>query len=175
MELPEYFDSQAQAAAMLNMSIYDIKAAKAHGCPAFRGGRIRRREFEAWWKEQFEPPPSSETTEDEDEDWPRISNVVAWPYKVCRREMLFSLIDYLEKALKDEQITDEEFCAMGEKTLSFVIELGRIWDAPITEKQKARLQKKMTRVQEKLSRESEKPSVAQNGQGDGISEIGQGV
>jgi hypothetical protein len=161
MELPEYFDSQAQAAAMLNMSIYDIKAAKAHGCPAFHGGRIRRREFEAWWKEHFEPLPSSETTEDQ--DWPRVSNVVAWPYKAYRREMLFSLVEYLKKALKDNQITDEEFCAIGEKTIPLVIELGRIWNAPITEKQQARLQRKLTRVQETLSQEFGTPPFAGNG------------
>jgi len=49
MELPAYFDSQAQAAAMLNISVYEVKAAKAAGCPAFRGGgRIRGKEFVAW-------------------------------------------------------------------------------------------------------------------------------
>jgi hypothetical protein len=163
MELPEYFDSQAQAAAMLNMSIYDIKAAKARGCPAFRGGRIRRREFEIWWKEKFEPAPTSETSDDEEDDWPRIYNVVGWPYKACRREMLFSLIEYIEKALKDDQITGEGFCAMGEKTIPLVIELGRIWGAPITEKQQARLEKKLTRVQEKLSRKSRTPDSPESG------------
>ena len=53
MELPAYFDSQTQAAAMLNISVYDVKAAKAAGCPAFRGGgRIYRRELEEFLKKQ---------------------------------------------------------------------------------------------------------------------------
>ena len=145
---------------MLNMSIYDIKMAKAHGCPAFRGGRIRRREFQAWWREHFEPLPSSEITDGE--DWPQISNDVAWPYKAYRREMLFSLIEYIEKALKNNQITDEEFCAIGEKTIPLVIELGRIWNAPFTEKQQAGMRRKLTRVEEKLSEKLETSASGDN-------------
>jgi len=163
MDLPEYFDSQAQAAAMLGMSIYEIKAAKARGCLAFRGGRIRRKEFLEWLNEPADSPSGADVTDYEGDEWPRISNVVAWPYKACRREMLFSLIEYLEKALKDDQISNEEFCDMGEKTVPLVVELGRIWAAPITEKQQARLQKKLARVQEKRLQRVATPTPGENG------------
>ena len=67
MELPAYFDSQVQAAAMLNINVYDVKAAKAAGCPAFRGGgRIRSKEFVAWLKKrniERERQASEETDE----------------------------------------------------------------------------------------------------------------
>jgi hypothetical protein len=36
---PAYFDSQAAAAAALNIEIDDIREAKREGCPACRSGR----------------------------------------------------------------------------------------------------------------------------------------
>jgi hypothetical protein len=45
-ELPVYFDSQAQAAAMLKVDVYFLKELKAAGSKAFKpGGRIRRDEL----------------------------------------------------------------------------------------------------------------------------------
>lgn len=128
MDLPPYFDSQAQAAAMLGISIYEVKAAKAAGCLAFRGGRIRTKEFQAWLN-----TPYDYSTEDEDDDArPIISAFVDWR-KRWRREMLDSLMLYLQAALKEKEITAEQFCAIGAKTISLVIELGRVWDAGINE------------------------------------------
>ncbi len=42
---PDYYDSQASAAAALNISIYDLRDAKRDGCLAFRSGRVYRQEL----------------------------------------------------------------------------------------------------------------------------------
>ena len=47
-----YFDSQAQAAAVLKLDIYELREAKAAGCPAFRSGRVYRDELLAWLAEK---------------------------------------------------------------------------------------------------------------------------
>src|SRR5947208_11349859 len=45
---PAYFDSQAAAAAALNIEIDDIREAKREGCPAFRSGRVYGKELLSW-------------------------------------------------------------------------------------------------------------------------------
>ncbi len=50
-EIP-YFDSQASAAAILNIDLYKLRAAKRAGCPAFRSGRVYRQELLDWFEEQ---------------------------------------------------------------------------------------------------------------------------
>jgi hypothetical protein len=152
MDLPDYFDSQAQAAAMLNLSIYDVKAAKAEGCPAFHGGRIRRKEFQSWLK--IYRPYLCEDDDYDQDDRPFIGAPVDWKYKRCRRDMLGSLMEYLETALKEKQITSEQFCAIGEKTVPLVVELGQIWKVEFNEKQRAGLERKLARVKEKVSRKA---------------------
>jgi hypothetical protein len=125
MNLPEYFDSQAQAAAMLNLSVYDIKSAKAEGCPAFRGGRIRTKEFQTWLKLNR---PDLDRVE-----LPFVSATVDWQDKYSRREVLFSLNEYLETAFVEKQITLKQFCATCDQTVPLVIKLGRVWRAGIDE------------------------------------------
>jgi hypothetical protein len=49
---PAYFDSQAQAAAILNIDIFDLREAKAEGCPAFRSGRVYTAPLLAWFAEK---------------------------------------------------------------------------------------------------------------------------
>ena len=49
---PAYFDSQASAAAALKIDIYDLREAKAEGCPAFRSGRVYRKPLLAWFNEK---------------------------------------------------------------------------------------------------------------------------
>lgn len=46
---PAYFDSQAQAAAVLNIDIYKLRDAKREGCPAFRSGRVYHDELLDWF------------------------------------------------------------------------------------------------------------------------------
>src|SRR5438876_2330081 len=45
---PAYFDSQASAAAALEIDIYELREAKRQGCPAFRSGRVYRDELLTW-------------------------------------------------------------------------------------------------------------------------------
>ena len=45
---PAYFDSQAAAAAALNIELDDIREAKREGCPAFRSGRVYGKELLSW-------------------------------------------------------------------------------------------------------------------------------
>src|SRR5438045_9605394 len=52
MKRPAYFDSQASAAAVLGISIDNIRQAKAAGCRAFRSGRVYGDELVAWLEEQ---------------------------------------------------------------------------------------------------------------------------
>jgi hypothetical protein len=49
---PAYFDSQAQAAAILKIDISDLREAKAEGCPAFRSGRVYTAPLLAWFAEK---------------------------------------------------------------------------------------------------------------------------
>jgi hypothetical protein len=49
---PAYFDSQAQAAAALNIDIYKLREAKREGCAAFRGGRVYRDELLKWFADK---------------------------------------------------------------------------------------------------------------------------
>jgi len=128
MDLPAYFDSQAQAAAMLGISVYDVKSAKAAGCPAFRGGgRIRTREFQAWLKENR--ATRNACIRDLDEG-PSVN----WTDRSDRRTPLFELMDFLECALCEKQITLEQFCAIGDRTIPLVVKLSRVWDAGIDER-----------------------------------------
>ena len=48
MPLTEYFDSQAQAASALGESLDTLREAKRQGCPAFRSGRVYRKELIGW-------------------------------------------------------------------------------------------------------------------------------
>ena len=43
-----YFDSQASAAAVLKISIDEIRCAKRAGCPAFRSGRVYEKPLLRW-------------------------------------------------------------------------------------------------------------------------------
>jgi hypothetical protein len=49
---PAYFDSQAQAAAILEIDISELREAKAEGCPAFRSGRVYYAPLMAWRKQK---------------------------------------------------------------------------------------------------------------------------
>jgi hypothetical protein len=52
VKLPPYFDSQAQAAAILKIHISELREAKAEGCPAFRSGRVYTAPLLAWFGEK---------------------------------------------------------------------------------------------------------------------------
>ena len=50
--LPPYFDSQRSAAATLGIDIFELRKAKAEGCPAFRSGRVYTAPLLAWLAEK---------------------------------------------------------------------------------------------------------------------------
>jgi hypothetical protein len=131
VDLPAYFDSQAQAAATLGISIYDLKSAKAAGSQAFRaGGRIRTKELQAWLRDN-----RVSGTDGSNPSHVRLdeSPCVNWSDPADRRTPLFELMELLECALHEKQITVEQYCAIGDKTIPLVIKLGRAWDAGIDE------------------------------------------
>jgi hypothetical protein len=60
-----YFDNQAAAAAVLKLDVYELREAKAAGCPAFRSGRIYRDELLPWlveWRRQRAGQATSKST-----------------------------------------------------------------------------------------------------------------
>ncbi len=50
--MPEYFDSQASAAASLGIDIDKIREAKRAGCKAFRSGRVYQTALLEWFEEK---------------------------------------------------------------------------------------------------------------------------
>lgn len=46
--LPQFFDSQQQAASLLGLDVYQLKQWKADGCRAFKHGRVYRYELLEW-------------------------------------------------------------------------------------------------------------------------------
>jgi hypothetical protein len=49
MNEPAYYDSQASAAAALQLEVYTLRDAKRDGCPAFRSGRVYRGPLLEWF------------------------------------------------------------------------------------------------------------------------------
>jgi hypothetical protein len=60
---PAYFDSQAQAAAILKIDISELREAKAEGCPAFRSGRVYIAPLLAWLADKRRQSPEIAKTE----------------------------------------------------------------------------------------------------------------
>ena len=60
-----YFDTQAQAASVLKLDVYELREAKAAGCPAFRSGRVYAGELLPWlveWRRQRAAQSNSKST-----------------------------------------------------------------------------------------------------------------
>jgi hypothetical protein len=124
-DLPAYFDSQAQAAAMLGLDIYELKEAKAAGCTAFKGGgRIRRDELLKW----LEKHPSRKSRSHPEESNDEIVSAKDWEN---RRDILFGITDFLHAAYVDKRIDLAKYSELGEQTVELVIQLGKVWDVEI--------------------------------------------
>jgi hypothetical protein len=123
-----YFDSQASAAAILNLDIYELRDAKAAGCPAFRSGRVYRDELLRWLKKHR----SSRSKPDAfGFDEPEFLGVeLDWEN---RRELLFVLGDFLDCLFADGVLSAGEYLRLGDKTIPLIIEIGRVWNAEIDE------------------------------------------
>jgi hypothetical protein len=125
---PAYFDSQAQAAAILKIDISELREAKARGCPAFRSGRVYRDELLRWLKEhRFSRTKPDAFGLDEPEflgvelDWEN------------RRELLFVLNEFLDCLFADGVLSGADYRKLGDKTIPLIIEIGRVWNAEIDE------------------------------------------
>jgi hypothetical protein len=60
-----YFDNQAAAAAVLKLDVYELREAKAAGCPAFRSGRVYPDVLLPWlaeWRRQRAAQAKSKST-----------------------------------------------------------------------------------------------------------------
>jgi hypothetical protein len=130
MDVPTYFDSQAQAAGMLGVDVYTLKEAKAAGCPAFKGGgRIRRDELLTWLKQNRESKivagaASGAAKEDSigSHSWDR------------RRQFLFDIMEFIDEARLKGTINSKEFKRITKATVPLVIKLGAVWKAGIDAK-----------------------------------------
>jgi hypothetical protein len=99
-----YFDSQASAAATLNLDIYELRDAKAAGCPAFRSGRVYREELLRWLKEHraSKNKPAAFSL-----DEPEFLGVALdWEN---RRELLFVVGDFLDCLFDDGVLSAAEY------------------------------------------------------------------
>jgi hypothetical protein len=123
-----YFDSQASAAATLNLDIDILRDAKAAGCPAFRSGRVYREELLRWLKEH---PIARYKPEALSLDEPEFLGVqLDWEN---RRELLFVLGDFLDCLFDDGVLSAAEYQKLGDKTIPLIIKVGRVWNAGIDE------------------------------------------
>jgi hypothetical protein len=123
MDLPPYFDSQAQAAAMLHISIYDVKSAKAAGCPAFRGGgRIRTKELLAWLNENRAP---RERTEEDNPDNPfGLAPEDRW------REAGIWTMSFLHTAAERAGLSLNQYKEIGLMGIQLAEHLAKCWGVP---------------------------------------------
>jgi len=125
-ELPKFFDSQSQAAAMLKLDSYFLKELKAEGCTAFKpGGRIRRDELLDAIERKRER--ARERLRDADSDGEVVS-AHDWEY---RRSVLFDVLEFLHDAYADKRINLAKYAELGEATVEQLIKLGEVWEAGI--------------------------------------------
>ena len=123
-----YFDSQTSAAATLNIDIYELRDAKAAGCPAFRSGRVYRDELLRWLKEYR---ASRKTYDQVDLDEPEFIGVhLDWEN---RQSLLLVLNKFLDFLFVDGVLSPSEYRKLGDKTIPLIIKIGRIWNAEIDE------------------------------------------
>ena len=123
-----YFDSQASAAATLNLDIEMLREAKARGCPAFRSGRVYRDELLRWLKEH---PIVTNRPEAFSLEEPEFLGVrLDWEN---RGALLFVLHEFLDCLFEDGVLSPAEYRKLGDKTIPLIIKLGRVWNAGINE------------------------------------------
>ena len=114
-----YFDTQAQAASVLKLDVYELREAKAAGCPAFRSGRIYAAELLPWlveWRRQRAAQSKSKSTvgmtnndpgqqAQEDDDLPKSH----WDRKKARLDYERAL--YKFEVEKKKHVPLDEICA----------------------------------------------------------------
>ena len=125
---PAYFDSQAQAAATLNIDISELREAKAEGCPAFRSGRVYRDELLRWLKQRR---CSKSRADALDADEPEYLGVpLDWEFRLG---LLFLLHEFLDCLFAGGVLSPADYRKLGDKTIPLIIKIGRVWSAGIDE------------------------------------------
>lgn len=128
---PNYYDSQASAAAELQIDVFLVKAAKRAGCTAFRSGRVYRAELVAWLKRNAPPVRASSTAGNGDEFRFCIPQSFQWNDKSDRRSLLIELPEFLHHAHSRGQLSTAEYVRIGDATVRLVINLATVWGAEI--------------------------------------------
>jgi hypothetical protein len=89
LKRPPYFDSQAQAAAALNIDIYKLRDAKREGCSAFRSGRVYCEELLDWLEEKRLRKEAAASNGDESRERLRIgANAIEWLLRCANADLL---------------------------------------------------------------------------------------
>jgi hypothetical protein len=110
MKQPAYFDSQAQAAAALNIDIYKLHDAKREGCPAFRSGRVYREELLDWFEEERLRKEAAALNRDESKEHIEVgANAVLWLLESANADLLshdqmFSCAKAILEAVGNEEM-----------------------------------------------------------------------
>ena len=117
---PEFYDSQAQAAAELRIALDILRDAKRNGCPAFRSGRVYRAPFLAWLAGKRAPAPMPLDA----------AKLGEWNRRI---EKLFAIFEVLDHAHEDGEIDFKTYGKLCIATLSLVLKLGEAWNARIDE------------------------------------------
>jgi hypothetical protein len=125
---PAYFDSQAQAAAIFNVDISELREAKARGCPAFRSGRVYQDELIRCLKEYRSSRSKADALNADEPEY--LAVPLDWEN---RRELLFVLNEFLDCLFADGVLSAADYRKLGDKTIPMIIEIGRIWNAEIDE------------------------------------------
>lgn len=128
MPKPTYFDSQAQAAAALNVEIEVLRQAKRDGCTAFRSGRVYREPLVAWLAQRRQSPGTGRPGHEAHQ----LACVA--PQWKNRREILFELMETVHQAYADGAIASlAEYRVFGTATMKSVRALATAWKLPASE------------------------------------------
>jgi hypothetical protein len=112
---PDYFDSQASAAASLKLDIEELRQAKRDGCPAFRSGRVYRHELLAWLAARQKRSQRAPAARDGVDDW------------FDRAEKLHGLMFAVEEAHEQRALKLGEYVRLAQATMPHVIALAQLW------------------------------------------------
>ena len=116
MHEPSYFDSQASAAAALNLDIYDLREAKREGCRAFKSGRVYRDELLNWFEEKRRG--AVENGGNEKEMQQLAGNTILWLLK-CENAGLLTIDQCFETGKTIVEGTKDKLILQGFVELNF--------------------------------------------------------
>jgi len=132
VDLPEIFTSQGQAASILGVDIYVVRAAKRDGCRAFVGsGRIRAAELQAWLKKNRQENRGdgvlSQSTPKNDSG----DAVFEDDWNAHRDLVIDEVLQFLHAVHGTGQIDLKKYSELGPATVELLIQLANLWEADI--------------------------------------------